>query len=374
MSSTAPWRLLIDDGVGAADGLATDEALMATYGRDCPPASPTVRLYTYRDHCALVGRHQHLAAEVDLERAAALGIEVNRRPTGGGAIIMGRGQLGVAVVTRAPAAERPRDLLERFARGILAGLGSLGIEAGFRGKNDLEAAGRKIAGLGLYLDGKGGLLFHASVLADLDVALMLSVLRVPAAKLADKAVTAVADRVTTVTRVLGRPFDGPQLRPHVAQGIADVAGVELRPGTLTPAESTRAAELAEEKYRQAAWLEQCSPQPDATASAVVRTPAGLLRAYLAVTGDVLKSVVLTGDGSDLGPAFGRLEAALTWHPLEVEALATTIRTALAGDPAAAGVEPTEVAEALVVAGRRAASRELAAPMRTGSCYFPEVAS
>jgi lipoate-protein ligase A len=368
----APWRLLVDDGVAAAAGLAGDEALMAGYGRDCPPKAPTVRLYTYRDHCALVGRYQHLEAEVDLERARALGVQVNRRPTGGGAIVMGRGQLGVAVITRAPAAERPRDLLERYAGGILRGLGALGIEAGFRGKNDLEAGGKKIAGLGLYLDGRGALLFHASVLADLDVPLMLEVLRVPAAKLADKAIAAVAERVTTVSRILGEPWDGPRLRPWVAQGIAEAAGVELEPRSMEPEESEAADRLVEEKYATASWLDQRSPQPDATASALVKTPVGLLRAYLAVSGDVVKSVVFTGDGSELGPAFARLEAALTWQPLEERAVAGAVRAALADDPSTEGLDPDAVAGVLVEAGRRAASRELAAPARTGSCYFPEV--
>ena len=165
-----PWRLLADDGAGAGEGLALDEALMAGYARGAPPRPPTLRLYTYADHAALVGRYQHLDAEVDREACRSLGVQVNRRPTGGGAIIMGRAQLGVAVVTRAPAAERPRELLERFSGGIIAGLARLGLTVGFRGKNDLEVDGRKIAGLGLYLDGEGAMLFHSSVLADLDVA------------------------------------------------------------------------------------------------------------------------------------------------------------------------------------------------------------
>ncbi|MGH9004312.1 MAG: lipoate--protein ligase family protein, partial [Acidimicrobiia bacterium] len=177
------WRHLSGLDVGAAEGLALDEALMAgstrggggvprTRGGGGVPRNrsfeTTLRLYTYRS-AALVGRFQHLEAEVDLDACARTGTEVNRRPTGGGAIVMGPGQLGVAVVTSAPGAEHPREVLARYAEGIRSGLAELGIHATFRGKNDLEAGGRKIAGLGLYLDGQGALLFHASVLADLDV-------------------------------------------------------------------------------------------------------------------------------------------------------------------------------------------------------------
>ena len=60
-------RLITDDGAGAAEGLALDEALMARYARGQPDQPPTLRLYTYRSHCALIGRYQNLEAEVDLD-------------------------------------------------------------------------------------------------------------------------------------------------------------------------------------------------------------------------------------------------------------------------------------------------------------------
>lgn len=164
----AHWRYITADGVGAAEGLACDEALMTPYGRGGDGAATqtpaTLRLYTYRPHCALVGRYQSVEDEVDLERCRELGVEINRRPTGGGAIIMGPGQLGVALTARAPADETPRATLKRYAAAVIAGLAALGVAAGFRSKNDLEVGGRKIAGLGLYLDPLGALLFHASVL------------------------------------------------------------------------------------------------------------------------------------------------------------------------------------------------------------------
>ena len=83
-AASGPWRLLADDGAGAADGLALDEALLARYARGEPPRPPTLRLYTYRTHCALIGRHQNLDAEVDLAACRETGTQVSRRPTGGG--------------------------------------------------------------------------------------------------------------------------------------------------------------------------------------------------------------------------------------------------------------------------------------------------
>lgn len=363
------WRLLADDGTGAAEGLALDEALMAGYDRGAPDRPPTLRLYTYRSHAALIGRFQHLDAEVDLDACARTGTGVNRRPTGGGAIVMGAGQLGVAVVSRAPAAERPKELLERYATGIQAGLAQLGIVANFRGKNDLEVGGRKIAGLGLYLDGCGGFLFHSSVLADLDVPFMLDALRISAAKLGDKAVAAVEERVTTVTRETGDAWDGAALREVIAVGFAKALEVDLVPGAVEPAEDAAARRLVAEKYDTSEWLAQRTPHPDATASAVFKTPAGLVRLYLALQGGTIKSALFTGDFNELPPALGRFEEALRWKALDPDALVGAVwRSGVHHD---LGLRVDDLVAAVLDAGERAAGHAVAAPQRDGSCYFPE---
>lgn len=363
------WRLLADDGAGAAGGLALDEALMGGYGRDAPDRAPTLRLYTYRSHAALVGRFQHLDAEVDLDACARTGTGVNRRPTGGGAIVMGAGQLGVAVVSRAPAAERPKELLERYAAGIQAGLAELGITARFRGKNDLEVGGRKIAGLGLHLDGRGGFLFHASVLADLDIPFMLEVLRIPAAKLGDKAAAAVGERVTTATRETGRARDGAGLRDVVALGFAKALDIDLEPGQVEPAERAAARRLVADKYGTDDWLAQRSPHPDATASAVLKTPAGLVRLYLALSGGTVKSALFTGDFNELPPALSRFEESLRWKALDAGVVERAAHAA--GVDVELRLSTDALVAAVVDAGERAAGRAVAAPVRAGSCYFPE---
>lgn len=270
------WRHLCDDGAGAAEGLALDEALMAGAGRDADELRPTLRLYTYASHAALVGRYQTLDAEVDLAACAATGTAVSRRPTGGGAIVMGRDPLGVALVLPAPATAH-RLLIPELGQGVVDGLRRLGVQAEFGGKNDLLVAGRKIAGLGLFLDGRGALLFHASVLADLDIEFMLQVLRIPAAKLADKADAAVGERVTTVCRELGRPVDLHSLRAAVAEGFAARFGVTLDPAEPDPGERAAADRLVVERYAHPAWLHERGAQPDGTGSAVFRSPEGMVR-------------------------------------------------------------------------------------------------
>jgi len=89
------WRLITDDGVSASFGLAADDALTQRVGSNL--SQPTLRLYTYQSYCALVGRFQNVENEIRVGYCRENGIAINRRPTGGGAIIMGADQLGVAL-------------------------------------------------------------------------------------------------------------------------------------------------------------------------------------------------------------------------------------------------------------------------------------
>lgn len=378
------WRYLEDDDVPAPFGLATDELLLTEATRTgAPPA--TLRLYWYRSHCALVGRFQDLTAEVDLEACRSLGVDVNRRPTGGGAILMGDAQLGVALLTTTSAADGRTDvadLCEWFSRGLVAGLQELGVEAEFHPRNDILVRGRKIAGTGLCADGRGGLLFHASVLADLDIPLMLQVLRIPVQKIADKPISAIEDRTTTVTRELGRPLRARDLRPTVRRVWAEALGLTLNAQPLSATERAGVARLIAEKYSTPGWLFERTPParvprpvlsaggseteslPAVIASneghlplegwgeSLVRTPGGMLRVYLAVSGGAIKSAWITGDFFATTPAVTSLESVLKWLTLDRERVGTAVETEYGRTGGIAGIRPAELADAVIAAGGR----------------------
>jgi len=352
------WRYLADDGVTASFGLAADEVVTRRQGTGDSP--PTVRLYTYRSHCALVGRFQRAASEVRLDECRARGIAVNRRPTGGGAILMGADQLGVAVMTPRGELERSydriRELFQRFGGGIIDALRALGIPAEYRRKNDLEVNGRKIAGLGIYFDRSGGLLFHASLLVDLDIPLMLAVLRTPFEKISDKEIATVAERVTTVRRECGREVALGEVRELVRRGYARTLGVELVAGGFGEDELAEIVALERETYATPEWLEREPAVADASGSATVKTPGGLLSAHLTLAGEVLKAVYLTGDFfCDERVVLG-LERVLRWHPAESTRIVATLDTLRASEglalPGIATEDVARVIERAVDAARR----------------------
>jgi lipoate-protein ligase A len=319
------WRLIKDDSVSASFGLAVDECLAHRVGTGT--SQPTLRLYTYRSYCALVGRFQNIDNEINRAYCEVNGISLNRRPTGGGAIIMGKDQLGIALCI--PGREEDsyrhaRELMVTFSAGIISGLEALGIQAAFWGKNDIEIHNRKVAGLGVYRAPTGGLLFHASVLVDIDIAFMLHVLKTPFEKITDKAIATVAERVTTIRRETGSPVALDEIREYIVAGYRRAFGVSLAPGDFIPDELEAIDALEKSKYLTPDWVNQTTAIPDTFGSAKVKTPAGLLDVRATLAGNTIKAIFIGGDFFATEGAVADLEARLRWHPASPEGVRETL--------------------------------------------------
>ncbi|ACF12599.1 biotin/lipoate A/B protein ligase [Chloroherpeton thalassium ATCC 35110] len=319
------WRLIQDDDASAGFGLAADETLARRVGAGT--SEPTLRIYTYASHSALVGRFQTVENEVNLPNCAKLGIAVNRRPTGGGAIIMGEGQLGVALTLSAknqPAYARVKEMMARFSSGILSTFEQLGIDAAFKRKNDIEVNGKKIAGLGLHRTATGGLLFHASILFDLDVALMLEVLKTPFEKITDKEIGTVAERITTVRKEARAPVSIDELRRLVGEGYEKTFETRLREDCFSAEEFLEANVLEKGKYATRDWIFQNSDVPDSAGKAKLKTPGGLLDVAVTLAGKTLKALHLGGDFIASENAIADLEARFRWHSAKSDAVQETL--------------------------------------------------
>ena len=154
--------------------------------------------------CALVGRHQDLSQELKLDECERRGVQTVRRITGGGAIYFDEGQLGWALVCdRRTVGGNLEEITEKICTAAASGLSTLGIDARFRPRNDIEVDGQKISGTGGFFDGNT-LIFQGTVLIDLDPETMMAVLNVPQHKLAKRDLESAARRVTSLKALLGR--------------------------------------------------------------------------------------------------------------------------------------------------------------------------
>ena len=313
-----------------AHGLSVDDAMTRV---NSALDAPTLRLYTYRP-CALIGRFQRLDDEVNVDYCSQIGLPINRRPTGGGSIIMGPDQLGVAFIVPAKWHRdkgSAAELMRRTAEGIVIGLRSFGIEAIYSGKNDLTVAGRKLAGLGLYIAETGTRLFHASILVDLDVDYMLRVLKTPFSKLADKGFRNVTDSISTVRRECDTDVSMDAVKDAIIEGYRQHLGLKVVNGDLSEEEKCIAQELKASKYANDDWIYQsASAVRDRVGYCQSSTDRGSLHVRAIVAGRTIKSIYINGDFIATHNAVQDLETRLRWHESGANAIESTIRDSMSG--------------------------------------------
>ena len=231
---------VIDTGVreGRAN-IAFDAALIEERQADRVP--DTIRFLRFPP-TALIGRHQDLSREVDLEYCAANGVGTVRRITGGGAIYLDEGQLGWELVFNRSSlgiAALP-DIAAEICNAAAMGLGELGVDAKFRPRNDIEVDGRKISGTGGFFDGDV-LIYQGTVLVDMNPEHMVRALKIPESKLAKRNLDSAAQRVTTLKQLLGDDLpDLEKIKDAMIKGFTRGLGITAEFGEITVGEEALA--------------------------------------------------------------------------------------------------------------------------------------
>ncbi len=218
--------------------MGIDEALMKT----C--SEPVLRLYSWKPSAVSIGYFQGLEEEVDLPVAEAQGVDVVRRITGGGAVFHDA-ELTYSFVTR-DFKENILDSYKDICGAILSGLKGIGVDGSFAPLNDLVVNGKKFSGNAQTRKGSV-LLQHGTILLDVDVDRMFSLLKVPSEKMRDKIVSDVKMRVTGI----GKSFD--EAAVAVESGFEAENGAPLEPMTLS-AEQKALAQEAAIRYASPDWL------------------------------------------------------------------------------------------------------------------------
>ncbi len=290
------WRI-IDTGLRpAAENMALNRALLEARQADEIPS--TLRFLRFKP-CALLGFHQSAEQELNLDYCAENGIEIQRRITGGGAIYFDETQIGWELYLHkrdlgsADMAQIARRICEAAARGM----STLGVDAKFRPRNDIEVDGKKISGTGGAFDGDA-LMYQGTMLIQFDVEKMLRVLRIPAEKLSDKAIASARDRVANLADLIGRVPEIAEVQRALAEAFADEFNVSFETSELTDKEIHRyEAALAEIDHPD--WVNMLTrPLADMPlVEAVQKFSGGLLRVRVAYDSHMqrIKQVWFTGD-------------------------------------------------------------------------------
>ena len=226
---TGPWNM------------AVDECLLYRYGA----AGDTVlRIYGWSRPCITIGYFQGAREEVNLERCERSRVDVVRRITGGGAVFH-----DMEVTYSLVAGRFPLDIMASYqsiCEMVIIGLGHMGLDASFSPLNDVTIKGRKVCGNAQTRKG-GALLQHGTILLDVDVEKMFSLLNVPTAKIRDKAIADVKDRVAGIGRTFGQTAEA------LKRGAQDAFGCELDTMSLSREDITECEKIMAARYSQESW-------------------------------------------------------------------------------------------------------------------------
>lgn len=264
------FRLLVTEPLDGASNMALDEAVLL--GRQRGASPPTVRFFAWAPPSISLGYGQRMDGGVDLAAAAALGVGVVRRPTGGSAILHEGPDLEVtySVVAGAGDFEGAEDLLQTYrwiGRALCAGLEALGAPVEMvpvkpsdpsampafcfarTGSFELEVGGRKLVGSAQRRQGSA-FLQHGSILLGADAGRLRRVFPGESDPLSG---------MTTLEAVLGRRPSFDEVVDRLARGFGSAHAVALEPGGLSAAETAEQEELVAGKYGRPEWTREGRP-------------------------------------------------------------------------------------------------------------------
>lgn len=244
-------------------------------------APPTLRFFGWSPATLSIGYFQKAADEVRLEEVRAQGFGFVRRPTGGRAVLHDA-EVTYSIVVPESYPGLPTSVTESYrvlSEGLVRGFRALGLDAAMvslaseeeKAKfasagsaacfdspswYELVVDGRKVAG-SAQVRRHGAVLQHGSILLDLDVGQLFSLLRFRSERLRERLAASFAERAAAINELRGlrglAPVGAAAAEDAFAAGWTEALGVSLAPAALSPAEAAATGRLVAEKYGTEAW-------------------------------------------------------------------------------------------------------------------------
>lgn len=252
------WRLIGLETHDGAMNMAIDEAILMARIEGLVPN--TIRFYRWRPSAVSLGMFRPVEEDVNVEACRRLGVDIVRRPTGGGTVYHDEeGEVTYSVVVDAASLGHP-DVPTSYAlicSGLIKALEILGLRAelhpgGPRKCPNIIVSGRKLSG-NAQVWRKGVILQHGTFLVRVDLARMFTVLKAPWPVSLDEVVRRAEGKITSVERELGRPVSIQEAYEALKEGFSRALGIELQEGELTEREVKMARELYRLKYTRDEW-------------------------------------------------------------------------------------------------------------------------
>ena len=245
------WEYIAPVPMTAAEHMALDQVLAEELGEG--RRGPTLRIWEWAGPAIIIGSFQSLINEVDRDEAAARGIGVHRRISGGGTMFIEPGNTITYSIYAPAELVQGMSFADSYAfldDWVLQALHSIGIAAEYKPLNDIASPQGKIGGAAQKRLGNGAVLHHVTMAYDIDADTMMQVLRIGREKLSDKGVASAGKRVDPIKSQSG--LSRAEVIDVMVSTFRSLYG--LRDGSVTDAEQARMRDLVETKFTNDEWL------------------------------------------------------------------------------------------------------------------------
>jgi lipoate-protein ligase A len=310
LQAAEPWHLL---GLEAhlCEAVATKET------------RPVLIIHSTRGRVMSIGRY-HLY-DGTLERA---GLLATRRFTGGRVIGSGEGWLGVALML--PSREallpdretmlKPDQVMNRYVRGVLAGLRDLGLDCFYPGRDAVTVERREIAMCTFETDASGAMLFECVLAINRGMEEVLHDLEHfdPDGQLA--CAMYGPDNATKLVRELDRDVPFAEVATAIARGYSNLLGGGDR-RELTPLEIAQ-AERRGAMLEQRGWLQLAAEGNLASRAA---SQLGSIEARVKTSADgVIEKIDLVGDIIANSPGIAAFQSEMVGRRLDLASVSSAV--------------------------------------------------
>jgi len=246
------WRLLLTGFHSAAENMAIDRAILVANSKKMVP--PTVRFYGWAPSAISIGYFQQLQGEVDIDACENHGVDYVRRITGGGAVFH-ENELTYSIVVSEDHPKISKNILESYGTicgAVINGLSHLDIQSSYAPINDIIVHGKKISG-NAQTRKYQTVLQHGTILTDVDVEKMFSLLKVPNEKIKDKMISNVKERVTSIKHQKKEMITFDEVASAMKKGFEEAFDVTLEQGALIKEEEELTAEFISTCFGTKQW-------------------------------------------------------------------------------------------------------------------------
>lgn len=160
----------------------------------------------------IIGRHQNIVAQINMKAVDEYQTKIARRMTGGGAVYHDLGNLNYTYITSYKDGNTVDFRV--FANPVINALKQYGVHAELSGRNDILVDKKKISGTAQAGIGNR-LLFHGTIMYDVNVEVLSKVLHVDREKIRGKGVDSVTGRVTNLKSYLPENVDITELKKGI---------------------------------------------------------------------------------------------------------------------------------------------------------------